>query len=165
MAITLDQILDLVGKLDDTPGDDTPRERFRRFIAINIKDAGQVRDYLEECLRKSGDQYCRALQDLVNYVGKLLEFDVAYGRYHGVSGQIGFDGLWSSASGVHLVVEVKTTEAYAIKTASLVGYIDSLISEKRVAPRSMLSRAATPILHGLGSCRQRGRSASMILMR
>jgi len=29
MSITLDQILSLVGKLDDSPGDETPRERFQ----------------------------------------------------------------------------------------------------------------------------------------
>jgi len=32
MSITLSQILALVGKLDDSPGEDTPRERFRLFL-------------------------------------------------------------------------------------------------------------------------------------
>jgi len=132
MGIALDQILDLVGKLDDAEGGDTPRERFRRFLAANVTDAGQARDHIEECLRKSGDQYNRALQDLVNYVGRLMEFQVAYGRYQGVVGQIGFDGHWESPTGFHLVVEVKTTEVYAIKAATLVGYVDSLISEKQI---------------------------------
>jgi len=132
MFVTLDQILDLVGKLNDAGGDDTACQRFRRFLTANATDVGQVRDYVEECLRKSGDQYSRALQDLVNYVGGLLEFDVAYGRYHGVRGEIGFDGHWESPTGFHVVVEVKTTETYAIKTAALVGYVDALISEKRV---------------------------------
>ena len=51
MSITLKQILDLVEKLDDSPGDDTPRERFRRFLKENVKEVGQVRDYVEECIR------------------------------------------------------------------------------------------------------------------
>lgn len=75
MSITLNQILALVGKLDDSQGDDTPRERFRRFLKDNTNEVGQVRDYIEECLRTSGDQYNRALQDLVNYLGHFLEFD------------------------------------------------------------------------------------------
>lgn len=133
ITLTLDQILNLVGKMDDAPGDDSPRERFRRFLSENVKEAGQVRDYIEECLRKTGDQYNRALQDLVNYVGHLLEFQVSYGRYHGVTGQIGFDGHWRSPTKFHLVVEVKTTEAYAIKASTLVGYVDSLISGKEVS--------------------------------
>lgn len=42
MGITLKQILDLVGKLDDTPGDETPRERFRHFLKTNVKEVGQL---------------------------------------------------------------------------------------------------------------------------
>lgn len=132
MSITLNQILALVGKLDDSPGGETPRERFRRFLKENVNEVGQVRDYIEECLRMSGDQYNRALQDLVNYLGHFLEFEVTFGRYHGVQGQIGFDGHWKSPTGFHIIVEVKTTETYAIKTSILVGYIDELISEKGI---------------------------------
>lgn len=43
-----------------------------------------LRDYVEECLRESGDQYNRALQDLANHLGRFLGFEVAFGRYHGV---------------------------------------------------------------------------------
>ena len=132
-ALTLQQILSLVGKLDDTPGDETPRERFRQFLKQNVKDVGQVRDYIEECLRTSGDQYNRALQDLVNYLGHFLGFAVTFGRYQGVQGQNGFDGHWISPTGFHIVIEVKTTDAYAIKAATLVGYIDGLISEQSIA--------------------------------
>ncbi len=132
MSITLSQIFTLVGKLDDSAGDDTSRERFRRFLKDNVKEVGQVRDYIGECLRTSGDQYNRALQDLVNYLGQFLEFDVNFGRYHGVPGQIGFDGYWVSPTGFHIVVEVKTTEAYAIKATTLVGYVDQLISERTI---------------------------------
>ena len=132
MSITLNQILALVGKLDDSAGEDTPRERFRRFLKENVNEVGQVRDYIEECLRMSGDQYNRALQDLVNYLGHFLEFEVTFGRYHGVQGQIGFDGHWKSPTEFHIVVEVKTTEVYAIKASTLVGYVDELISEKKI---------------------------------
>jgi len=133
MSITLNQILNLVGKLDDAPGDDTSRERFRRFLKDNVKEVGQVRDFVEECLRNSGVQYNRALQDLVNYLGHFLGFDVTFGRYQGVPGEVGFDGHWKSPTGFHVVVEVKTTEVYAIKAATLVGYVDELISEKRIS--------------------------------
>lgn len=132
MSIPISQILDLVGKLDDSPGDDTPRERFRRFLKDNIVEVGQIRDYVEECLRTKGDQYNRALQDLVNYIGHFLGFEVAFGRYQGVSGQIGFDGHWKSAEGLHIVVEVKTSEAFAIKPATLNRYVDELISTKSI---------------------------------
>ena len=132
MSISLKQIITLVGQLDDSPGDETPRERFRNFLKENITEVGQIRDYVEECLRNSGNQYNRALQDLVNYTGHFLAFEVIFGRYHGVQNQIGFDGHWKSSTGFHIVVEVKTTEVYAIKSATLVGYVDALISDKKI---------------------------------
>lgn len=130
--ITLDQILSLVGPLDDSPGDNTARERFREFLRNNTTEVGQVRDYVEECLRTPGQQYARALQDLTNHLGTLLGFQVKFGRYAGVQRQVGFDGLWSSPTGLRVVVEVKTTEAYAIKTSTLLNYINDLISEKEI---------------------------------
>jgi len=132
MGTTLSEVLDLVGKLDDTPGDETARERFRRYLSKNVQDAGQIRDYVEECLRNTGDQYNRALQDLVNVIGRFLGFEVGFGRYQGVKGQIGFDGRWRSPTGFHIVVEVKTTDVYSVKTAVLMDYINQLISEKTI---------------------------------
>jgi len=132
VSITLSEILDLVGKLDDSPGGDTGRERFRRYLGKNLLAPGQVRDFVEESLRNTGDQYNRALQDLVNYVGKFLGFDVTFGRYQGVRGEIGFDGHWKSPTGFRIVVEVKTTEVYAVKTATLVDYVNQLISAKEI---------------------------------
>ncbi|MGB5924997.1 MAG: EVE domain-containing protein [Dehalococcoidia bacterium] len=135
MSVTLTQILKLVGKLDDTAGPEAPRDRFRLFIEENVKEVGQIRDYIQECLANSGDQYNRALQDLVNHSGRFLGFEVKFGRYRGVRGEVGFDGHWKSPKGFHVVVEVKTTEAYAIRTATLDGYISHLISRREIPDR------------------------------
>jgi hypothetical protein len=124
--------IQVVGNLDDSPGDNTPRERFRTYLQGSVSEVGQIRDYIEECLRTSGDQYAKALQDLVNHLGRFLGFEVMFGRYQGVQGKIGFDGHWTSRTGFHVVVEVKTTEVYAIKTATLLNYINELISEKSI---------------------------------
>ncbi len=128
--MTLKEILDLVGKLDDSPGEDTGRERFRRHLMSNVTEIGQIRDFIQECLGTTGSQYNCALQDLVNHIGQLLGFEVAFGRYRGVQGEIGFDGHWKSPKDFHLVVEVKTTDVYAIKTEVLVHYVDELVSER-----------------------------------
>jgi hypothetical protein len=110
MNITLEnlkQILDLVGRLDDSPGEQTPRERFRHFLRENVSEIGQIRDYVSDCLANSGEQYNRALQDLVNHLGELLGFEVSFGRYQGVRNEIGFDGHWKSTTeAFHIVVEV-----------------------------------------------------------
>jgi hypothetical protein len=133
MSITLDQILALVGKLDDASGQETPRERFRKFLKENLLEVGRIRDYVEECLRNSGDQYNRALQDLINHIGRFLGFEVSFGRYHGIQGEIGFDGLWFSPKEFYIVVEVKTTETYAIKTSTFMDYVNRLISDKKIS--------------------------------
>ncbi|MFC1874670.1 EVE domain-containing protein [Chloroflexota bacterium] len=138
MAISLTQILSLVGKLDDTPGDDTARERFRQYLKENVKNAVNIRDYVQECISISGDQYNRALQDLINYLGHFLGFDVSFGRYSGIRGELGYDGLWISPSGFNIVVEVKTTEAYSIKTSTLIGYINGLIDERKITDKNQV---------------------------
>ena len=130
-----------MGKLDDTLGDDNPRERFRLYLKENANEVGQIRDYIGESLRNTGSQYNRAFQDLINYLGHFLGFEVRFGRYQGVQGQIGFDGLWKSPSEFYIVVEVKTTEAYAIKTATLMNYIDEAISEKIIPDKSSCLRS------------------------
>lgn len=111
MDITLKQILDLVGKL---------------------REVGQLQDYVQECLTNSGDQYSRALQDLVNHLGHFLGFEVTFGRYKGMQDEIGFDGHWESSKGFHVVVEVKTTEVYPIKVTILIGYVDRLIEQGEI---------------------------------
>jgi negative regulator of replication initiation len=134
MAIieTLAELLDTVGRLDDSEGDDTARERFRRMLKQKVHEGSQIRDFVEECLSNSGDQFNKALQDLVNRVGELLEFDVEYGRYRGTTGQIGFDGLWRSPTGRAIVIETKTTDAYTVKTRTLLDYINALVSEGQI---------------------------------
>jgi len=130
--ISLSQLLDLVGELkdDSTPGNAS--ERFRKYLRDSIQKIEDVRAYIDEALGQSGEQFNKALQDLINHVGQLLGFEVTYGRYRGVRGENGFDGLWRSPTGWSIVVETKTTDAYSIKTATLLGYINSLISEGKI---------------------------------
>jgi hypothetical protein len=132
MISTLQEVLDLVGTLDDTTGENPSRERFRSYLARSAQTIGAVRDYIETCLRTSGPQYHRALQDLVNHTAQLIGFEVEFGRYHGVQGAIGYDGIWRSRD-LAIVVEVKTTDVYAVRTATLLHYVDQLISDHRVA--------------------------------
>lgn len=133
MQNELDKVLGLVGRLRDEDGDDTARERFRNYLRADVTEVGVLQDFVETAIRETGPQYDRALQDLVNRLGELLGFEVEYGRYSGTVNQIGFDGHWMSSDAVHMVVEVKTTEAFAIKTAALLGYVNELISEGRMA--------------------------------
>ncbi len=105
MDINLTQILALVGKLDDSTGEDTSQTRFRSFLEANVHEIAQIRDYVEECIRNKGDQYNKALQDLIIYIGKFLDFNIEYGRYRGVVGEIGHDGMWTTKTeDFHIIV-------------------------------------------------------------
>jgi len=84
-----DVILDLVGTLDDSPGDETARERFRNYLAREVEDVGHTRDLIEECLRGSGTQYARALQDLVNYVGPIPGLEVKHRSFYWTAEETG----------------------------------------------------------------------------
>ncbi len=141
-STSLKVILELLGTLDDSSGEDTARGRFLNFLKGSVVEVGQVRDYIDECLRLSAAEkdkrthtrFNRALQDLVTHAGQFLGFkEVEFGRYMGVPGQIGYDGLWRSASGFAIVLEVKTSESHPIKTASLLNYMNDLISEKKIS--------------------------------
>jgi hypothetical protein len=128
-----DTVLNLVGPLDDTPGENTPRERFRAYLSTGLTELGSVRDAVQTCITHSGSQYARALQDLVNFLGSLIGFEVEYGRYAGVQGQVGHDGLWRSGTHV-VVVEAKTTDAFVVDIATLLNYINSLRATQKISP-------------------------------
>lgn len=132
MQATLKETLELIGKLDDSTGDNSPRIRFHNYLKSYITEVGQLRDYIEESIRETDNQYNKAFQDLVNHLGTFLGFEVVFGRYSGVKNEIGFDGHWISPEGFHLVVEVKSSETYPIKTATLLEYMNQLISEKQI---------------------------------
>lgn len=130
--ISLAELLELVGELDDRPGDSTSRHRFRTYLERSVTATGPLRDYVEECLRTKGPQQCRALQDLVNHAARLIGFEVEFGRYQGVINAVGFDGLWRHPK-LNVVAEIKTTDAFAIKTSILINYINELVSEKKLS--------------------------------
>ena len=100
---------------------------FREFLS-NIP-SNQLVGYASQCLENSFNGSGFALQDIVNQVGTRLGFDVVYGRYRGVSGQIGYDGLWKFPSEHTVIVEVKTTDAYRIDLETIAKYRKQLIKD------------------------------------
>ena len=84
--------------------------------------------YVEYCLSNAFKVGGIVLQDLVNEIGRRLDYEVKNGRYQGTPSQIGYDGLWKSPEGNHLVVEVKTTDAYRISLDVIASYREKLIA-------------------------------------
>jgi len=111
-VLSISTILGLVGDLKDN---DSAQIRFREYLEKEVKDIGLLRDFINECLANTGDQYNFAFQDLIIYLGKFLGFEYDYGRYRGATDTPGQDGIWFTQDGFGVVVEVKKTEVYAIR--------------------------------------------------
>src|SRR5438874_4507555 len=97
-----------------------------------------LRRYATDCLSEAFTSCGLALQDIVNEVGHRLGFEVTPGRYRGVSGQIGFDGLWKFSDHHSAVVEVKKSLAYRIELNTAARYRSELISEGRITDKSSI---------------------------
>jgi hypothetical protein len=110
MSVTLTEILMLAGRLDDTPGFDTPRERFRRFLLEHMGDARIARAFIEECQQSLGEQHHRALQDMVVVLGRCLGFETTFGTYQPIPGALQYDGHWRLRGRLDIVLDLRTDQ-------------------------------------------------------
>lgn len=132
VELTLDRIVSLAGDWND---DSRASEQFREIIEDEQTTTEEIEAYLLEAMDGTEQYHNRALQDLVNNIGRRLGFEVEYGVYQGRSGTIGYDGHWTSTAtedDTHLVVETKKTTAYSIDPGQAGEYMDELTSEEDV---------------------------------
>jgi hypothetical protein len=94
--------------------------------------------YVERCLSFGFSKSGMVLQDLINELGRRLDFSVENGRYQGTTNAVGFDGLWASPEGRSIVVEVKTTDAFRISLDTIVEYREKLIASANVGKSSSI---------------------------
>lgn len=99
---------------------------------------GEIARYVDHCLSVAFPKNGMVLQDLVNELGRRLDYVVTNGRYQGVQGKIGFDGLWLSPEGHTLVVEVKTTDAYRLSLDTLATYRAKLAEAGKLSAESSI---------------------------
>lgn len=99
---------------------------------LQLATVEKLGEYAERCLEEPFTNSGKVLQDVVNELGRRLEYDVTNGRYQGVAGGIGYDGLWLSPEGHSIVVEVKTTDAYRISLDTIMKYRRALQSQSAI---------------------------------
>ena len=109
------------GKLADSS---SAPEELRDYLK-NIPSA-LIAQYSVQCLQNSFPNSGFALQDLVNEIGRRLDFSVKHGRYRGTANKPGHDGIWADGNRHSIVVEVKTTDAYRIDLDTIAGYRQTL---------------------------------------
>ena len=111
------------GKL--TNGSSTSNE-FRTLLSR--APVAKFENFVNGCLAEKFDQSGYVLQDVVNEIGRRLGFNVDFGSYTGSQTTPAFDGLWRAPDGWHLLVEVKTTDAYRVKLDRLGEFKNKLAS-------------------------------------
>lgn len=103
---------------------------FREFLK-NISSE-RLRRYARECLEEGFSDRGLVLQDVVNEIGRRLEYQVTNGRYRGSSGEaVGYDGLWRAPEGNQIVIEVKTSD-FRINLETVAHYRKQLISRGEI---------------------------------
>jgi hypothetical protein len=118
-SLTIEQVVSVAGNgqlLDNSECSIELREYLQQAAVEKLGE------YAEHCLRNPFTNSGRVLQDTVNELGRRLEYQVTNGRYQGVQGGIGYDGLWRSPEGHCIVVEVKTTDVYRISLDTIIKY-------------------------------------------
>ena len=105
---------------------------------ISQVESGKIAGYIDHCLTKSFNKSGMILQDLVNELGRRLDFTVKNGQYKGTQNSIGYDGIWISPEGQDIVIEVKTTDAYRISLETVVKYRNALIKNNEISDPSSI---------------------------
>lgn len=134
--LSIEQIVSTAGQGTLSDGSECSAE-LRSYLA-EITTA-KLADYVERCLTASFPRSGMVLQDLVNELGRRLDYSVANGRYQGTTNAVGYDGLWRSPEGHTVVAEVKTTDAYRISLDTIVAYRERLKASGEITgPASIL---------------------------
>src|SRR5215510_3428992 len=134
--LTIEQVVATAGDGRLRDGTESQRE-LREYLRQVTIDA--LATYADYCLSNAFPKGGQVLQDIVNELGRRLEYEVTNGRYQGTTNTVGFDGIWRDPSGHGLVVEVKTTDAYRLSLDTVAGYRDQLLVQGALArPCSIL---------------------------
>jgi hypothetical protein len=110
-VIPVEAILALAGRLEDAPGFDAPRQRFRRFLLDHITDLDALRTLITSCQHVPGEQHHRAMRDLMVVLGRFLGFDSAFGAYQPSPDGLRDDGRWRSPAHLQVVLDVRFDQA------------------------------------------------------
>jgi hypothetical protein len=111
-------------------------QEFRAFLSH--VSTSKLRVYVEHCLASGFNKSGMILQDLVNQLGRRLDYAVTNGRYQGTVSTIGFDGIWLSPEGHAIVVEVKTTDTYRISLDTIALYRKKLVDTGQIVGTSSM---------------------------
>ena len=132
LSKTIDQIVKICGNGNLTDGSSTSTE-LNNFLSE--VEPEQLANYAKYCLENKFDSSGFVLQDVINEIGRRIDFKVKNGLYQGKKNAIGFDGIWTSKN-EDFVIEIKTTDAYLIDLDTPNKYRDQLINSGAIRPNT-----------------------------
>ncbi len=135
LELSIEQLLATAG--DGRLGDDSECSRELRHFFSEV-ESEKLAEYADQCLTHRFDNNGKVLQDIVNELGRRLDYDVVNGRYQGTRNSVGNDGLWRSPEGHTLLIEVKTTDAYSMSVDTIANYRDSLLASAEIVGRNSM---------------------------
>jgi len=132
---TIQQVVSNAGDGNLRDGSSASAE-LREFLTLVPIDS--VLSYLRQCLESPFHKSGSVLQDLINELGRRLDFEVENGLYQGRRNAIGYDGIWRFSGEPELVVEVKTTDAYTFPLETTNEYREGLIAKCQISRASSI---------------------------
>ncbi len=131
LGLNVQQVLNIAGS-GQLRDDGECSLEFRKYLSeVPSEHLGK---YVQQCLDASFPQSGLVLQDVVNEIGRRLDFEVEHGLYLGRKNAIGHDGLWRSDGAVEIVIEVKTATHITVDLDKVAGYRTKLVAEGKIAP-------------------------------
>lgn len=124
LGLKIEQVLSSAGDGQLRDGSDCSRE-LRQFLAEVPSES--IFRYVQHCLDSPFSNSGLVLQDLINEVGRRLEFEVEDGLYRGKKTAIGHDGIWRSGKSPSILVEVKTTDYITVSLDKIAAYKRALV--------------------------------------
>jgi hypothetical protein len=109
-------------------------EELREYL--RYVPTSKIGRYTDHCLSSGFQKSGMVLQDLVNELGRRLDYEVTDGLYQGTVNSVGFDGIWRSPEQHNLIIEVKTTDAYRLSLDTLADYRSKLTANGQVSKAS-----------------------------
>jgi len=135
LKMTVEQVVSSAGDGHLRDGSEASKE-FRGYLRVCPSES--LFDYARYCLENSFDKSGVVLQDIVNELGRRLDFEVEDGLYQGRKTVVGFDGIWRSKSDPDILVEVKTTDYVAVSLDRIADYKERLYAERRIEPNASM---------------------------
>src|SRR5688500_13414152 len=91
LSLTIKQIVGMAG--DGRLLDNSECSHELRTFLSQVPTS-KLAESSEQCLSQAFDKSGETLQDIINELGRRLDYDVTNGRYQGTSNAVGNDGLW-----------------------------------------------------------------------